>query len=295
MTVNCTGPEPTPGDRAPAEACGTCSSCRRVRSGLHPDVYWLRAESKLRILRVDQVRELIQAVQLKPTEARVKVGILDGADRLTPQAANAFLKTLEEPPARSLLILLSTEPDRLLETILSRCLRLTFPGQPAADESQLAWLHRLATALIQPSRSLLARYRILDDLLRRLTEIREASEKAVETRSPLAGSKDIDPAQREQWETEAKAAVEAEYRRRRGELLQLAEGWFRDVWLCTLDQPADRLLHPPLEPATRSLASRLNPAQALDNLRCLEETQATLHTTVQEALALEVALLRLRL
>jgi DNA polymerase III gamma/tau subunit len=66
---------------------------------------------------------------LKPSEAEYKVAVIVGADRLNTQAANAFLKTLEEPPRNSILILLTTDPQRILETILSRCLRLSFTGQ----------------------------------------------------------------------------------------------------------------------------------------------------------------------
>lgn len=294
-TVNCVAvPSNPPGSPPPSEACGSCSSCRRTRSGLHPDVHWLRAESKSRIIRVEQVRELINAMQLKPTEGRFKVGIVVGADRLNPQAANAFLKTLEEPPDRSLLILLSTEPERLLETILSRCLRLGFPGShPASAPEDAAWLELLAAELRQPPRSLLARYRLLDGLLRRLGDLREAAEAEVEARSPAQQYREADPELRDQWEEEAKAAAEAEYRRRRGQTLQALQGWLRDVWITTLGQPTNLLVFPALAEATLAVAQRLEPGRALANLQLLEQTQGLLHTNVQEALALEVALLRL--
>ena len=66
---------------------------------------------------------------LKPAEALFKVGVIAAADRMNLQAANAFLKTLEEPPGKSILVLLTTAPQRLLETILSRCLRQVLPLQ----------------------------------------------------------------------------------------------------------------------------------------------------------------------
>ena len=74
------------------------------------------------------MRELMREIQLKPTEAEYKVTIITAADRLNVQAANAFLKTLEEPPGKSVLILLLTAPQRILETIQSRCLHLNFFG-----------------------------------------------------------------------------------------------------------------------------------------------------------------------
>src|SRR5258708_32289795 len=86
---------------------------------------------------IEQMRDLMQAINLKPTEAEYKVAGIVAADRMNEKAANAFLKTLEEPPANSILILLTTEPQRILETISSRCLRVNFAGEglrPLAPE-----------------------------------------------------------------------------------------------------------------------------------------------------------------
>ena len=101
------------------DSCDQCVNCRKIQNGNHADVHWIRSESKSRIISVDQMRELMQDINLKPTEAEYKVAVIVAADRLNVQAANAFLKTLEEPPPKSILILLTTEPQRLLETILS--------------------------------------------------------------------------------------------------------------------------------------------------------------------------------
>ncbi len=295
LTVNCTSPAVPAPAGIPVVACGTCSSCRRVREGVHPDIHWLRAESKTRVVRVEQVRELINAVQLKPTEARYKVGVIVGADRLNANAANAFLKTLEEPPQRSLLLLLSTEPERLLETILSRCLRLVFPGGGVADASGLAWLGGFANDLKIPPKSLLQRYRVLDGLLGYLGEVRKQAEAEVEGRSPARQYRDVDPSLKEQWEDEATAASEAEYRQRRGQTLMSLQWWLRDVWLTALGQGEGLLAVPDLAEATRAVAGRIGATRAMANLQLLEQTQALLHTNVQESLALEVAILRLEL
>ena len=108
------------------DACGRCDSCRRIAAGNHPDIHWVRPESKSRRITVGQLREFEQAVNFKAGTARVKVGIVVDADCLNEEASNAFLKTLEEPPAQTIIILLTAEPQRLLPTILSRCLRITF-------------------------------------------------------------------------------------------------------------------------------------------------------------------------
>lgn len=294
-TVNCLTPTETTPSASPAAACGTCSSCRRIREATHPDVHWLRAESKMQIMRVEQVRELINAVQLKPSEARYKVGILVGADRLNANAANAFLKTLEEPPSRSLLILLSTEPDRLLETILSRCLRLAFPTRRGLAPAHLAWLQSFVPRFRDSASSILARYQLLDGLLKQLASLRASAESEIKARSPAHHHRDADASLQDQWEDEAKAATEAEYRRRRSQTLQALQWWLRDVWITAQDHPAALLAIPELAEETRHAAGRLSPSQALANLDLLERTQSLLHTNVQEALALEVAMLRLDL
>src|SRR5271170_5620516 len=143
-TLNCLQPvRRTPGGPA-IDCCDRCEVCRRIDQLQHPDIHWARPESKLRVITVDQMRELMREVQLKPFEAEYKVAIIAGADRLNTQAANAFLKTLEEPPPKSVLLLLATEPQRLLETIVSRCLRLNFSGDgaPAPAPAQMEWLSK---------------------------------------------------------------------------------------------------------------------------------------------------------
>src|SRR5271170_6380223 len=113
-TLNCQNPIKQNG--VAVDCCDECLNCRKIENGNHADIHWARPESKSRVITIDQTRDLMQQIQLKPTEAEHKVAIIVAADRLNPQAANAFLKTLEEPPAKSVLILLSTEPQRILET-----------------------------------------------------------------------------------------------------------------------------------------------------------------------------------
>ena len=117
--VNCTGGE------AP---CGECGQCRRIAQGVHADVEVLDIESgegRSRVnIGIDQVRQLQRAANLKPFEGRCRVFIVDGAERLSEEAANALLKVLEEPPEQVMLVLLTLDADALPPTIASRCRRL---------------------------------------------------------------------------------------------------------------------------------------------------------------------------
>ena len=293
-TLNCHHPSTTGG--AATDCCDECLSCKKIEDENHADVHWARPESKSRVITIDQTRELMREIQLKPTEAEFKVAIIAGADRLNPQAANAFLKTLEEPPPKSVLILLSTEPSRILETILSRCLRLNFAAETARalEPAQAVWLQQFSAAAASEQKSLFGRYRLLDSLLQRLGAIRAQTEEVLTARSPLEKYADAEKDLRDKWEDELTAAVEAEYRRRRAEVLLLLQWWLRDVWLHTL-AAGEALLHLPQIAGADEIARRLTPRQARENLLVLEQLQRLLHTNVQEALALEVGLLKLQL
>jgi DNA polymerase-3 subunit delta' len=296
-TLNCATPVRARDNGDPAvDCCDTCAPCVTTDRDTHPDIHWLRPESKSRVIRAEQVRALLDVMHLKPNEDGYKVAVLAGADRLNTQAANIFLKTLEEPPQRSVMLLLSTEPQRLLETLVSRCLRLRFgagtpPQTPAEDREWLAEFSQLAASEEQ---SLIGRYRLLGLILKRLTEKRRRVEEELEERSPLRQHTDIEKALKEKWESELAAGVEAEYRHQRMALLRLLQQWLRDVWLRTLQTDTTLLTFPDLA-GTREVATRSTTRQALNNLDSLEQLQRLLHTNVQEALALEVCLLKLDL
>ncbi len=104
--------------------CGQCDTCRRVREGIHPDVEVLAPEGAF--ITVDQIREVNRDVALRPFESRARVYILLDAHSMNKEAANAFLKTLEEPPGHAHFILVTSAAEALLPTILSRCQRVPF-------------------------------------------------------------------------------------------------------------------------------------------------------------------------
>jgi DNA polymerase-3 subunit delta' len=294
--VNCLSPPRRASHGLALDSCDACDPCRRIDRFNHPDVLWLRPESKLRLITIDQIRELMQMVNLKPTVAQFKVGIIVAADRLTLQAANAFLKTLEEPPPKSILILLTTEPQRILETILSRCLRLSFGGHQAHfDPEQTAWLASFSATAAEGKQGLLAHYRLLGILSKKLAEQKTAIEEAMTARSPLERYDDLEPRMREKLEDELAAAIEAEYRRQRSDLIAAMQWWLRDVWLHSLAAGAELLSFPNLAREAGAVAGRISPAQALANLDEVDRLQRQLQSNVQEALALEVGLLKLKL
>lgn len=295
--VNCEKPTARSPSGLALDSCDQCVSCKKIDADNHPDISWVRAESKSRVITIEQMRELMQTIHLKPTVAQYKFGIIVAADRLNPQAANAFLKTLEEPPADSILVLLSNDPQRMLETILSRCLRLSFAGVGTRphDPALLNWITQFSELAAAEQRSLLTRYQVLSVLLNRLNAVKAEISETLGKRSPLERYDDIDPGVREKWEEELEAAIEAEYRRQRSELLASLQWWFRDVWFGSMGVDGDLLAFPQLSANVKKVAARIAPADAMKNLRLLEDTQQLLATNVQEALALEVGLLKLKI
>ena len=104
--------------------CGTCPSCRKIDHNNHPDIHLLEAEGNT--IKIEQIRGLQKELAYRPLEAPRKACIIDTAERMNPAASNALLKTLEEPSADTIIILLSSRPESLLTTIRSRCQRLGF-------------------------------------------------------------------------------------------------------------------------------------------------------------------------
>jgi len=105
-------------------ACGSCPDCRLLASAAHPNFLFIAPETQF--LRIDEIRALREELSLKAFSDRPRVAILCPADRMTPQAANALLKTLEEPPAGAHLILVAHRTSVLMPTIVSRCQRVPF-------------------------------------------------------------------------------------------------------------------------------------------------------------------------
>ncbi|MDX1569237.1 MAG: DNA polymerase III subunit delta' [Xanthomonadales bacterium] len=120
---------------AGASACGSCQACTLVAAGTHPDLHRVGLEEDRSQVRVDQIRELSRRAALTSSRGTYQLFIVDPADRMNRSAANAFLKTLEEPRAGSVLMLVADTLGNLPVTILSRCRRLTI-ALPSRDEAR---------------------------------------------------------------------------------------------------------------------------------------------------------------
>jgi DNA polymerase III delta' subunit len=121
----------------PGEGCYECDACEKIEAGIHPDVVTLEREGAAQIIPIENIRrEIVTRVGLPPHEARVRVFLIDEGAALQPAAANSLLKTLEEPPARTMFVIGTTSPDLLLPTIRSRCQRVVFAAVPATAQPE---------------------------------------------------------------------------------------------------------------------------------------------------------------
>jgi DNA polymerase-3 subunit delta' len=120
------------------DSCGICNSCHKLEQGLHPDLVLVASDGVY--IKLEQIRELRKSFRFRPFEGKFRVVIIQDAQKLIEQAANALLKILEEPPKANIFILLTPEPQMLLPTIVSRCCRVSF--QPLDDESVAEFLAR---------------------------------------------------------------------------------------------------------------------------------------------------------
>lgn len=272
-----------------------CDSCRRVDENAHPDVYWVRPESKSRRIQVDQMREFMRSVNLRSSMGRVKVGVIVDADCMNEEASNGFLKTLEEPPAQTVIILLCSAPQRLLPTILSRCLKVSFGPvtEPSRSASAGKLLPHLAKFSAHGTERIANSYRLLAEVTALLQEIRNETRSRVEAEVDLDRYEELESKVRERLEEQTEARIEGEYRAAREQVLEEIYGWFGDVLLCTEGADEKLLSHPDRAAAARRVAARLTTQKAIQNLDAIEQIRDSLSRNISETLALEVGLLNL--
>jgi DNA polymerase-3 subunit delta' len=270
---------------APAggDACGVCAQCTRLPAGTHPDLHVVTRQEERRDVRIEQVRELTRGLAFQPLMAARKVAIVDDAHCLNEQAQNALLKTLEEPPGASVLVLLATAPALILPTVRSRCQVIRLDPLPADA------VVRVLTAQGMPA-----------ERARLLAPLAEGSPGRV-----LALEGDAAAAARERLLATlpgiaAAPAVELSALAQdlgRGALdvaLAAAVGWYRDVLHAALLGAAAPLANQDVAPAVRAAAAGADPTRILRQLEAVCATIDAVARNANRTLAMETLLLVLR-
>ena len=262
------------------------------RQALH--IFITEPTSRSRRIVVEQVRNLERSLQLRTSDNRIKIGIVRDADRMQSQAANAFLKTLEEPPQNSLLLLLTTLPEALPETIVSRCLTMTLeiPSEVERSVEEKELLRFLCAGTDEKRSGIETAYFVSQAIQRLLDSIRERikAEHAEALRGEEARYRNTtDGAWLAEREDYYKALSESVYRERRSRLIEMLFLWWADVLRAKVGTDDRHLIE--CEKATTKIAQGMTTAEVLKRIRRLEELRDHLNTTAQETLVLEVACL----
>src|SRR6476660_7859106 len=258
------------------------------------EVFIARPESKSRRIITAQIRALEHALQMRAANGRRKVAIVADADRLQTEAANAFLKTLEEPPKDSLLLLLSALPEALPETILSRCITIPLAsnGQRQGKDEEEKLVKLLQQASREKNWTIQFAYGLAQEFQRLLREVRDEVKRETDAalKKEEARYKDAtDGAWLEEREDYYKALTESLYLQRRAGLIEALFAWWTAVLRASNGVAQRDLVHAKKE--TAALAARFSAAEILKRIRCIEELRDHLGRNIHEALAIEVAFL----
>src|SRR5215831_1161227 len=210
------------------------TATKDVFSAKAREIFIARPESKSRRIVTAQIRELEHALQMRAADGRRKVAIIPDAPRLQTEAANAFLKTLEEPPKDSLLLLLSAVPEALPDTILSRCIAipLASDGEVQSKKEEEKLVKVLQQASRQTTWSIQFAYRLAQEFQQLLRAIREEVKRETDEalKREQARYKDAtDGAWLEEREEYYKALTESLYLQRRAGLIEIVFAWWTDV------------------------------------------------------------------
>jgi len=254
------------------EACGVCSSCVRIAKlnypqredadewtqiiwTDHPDVGLVVAPK--RVLRVEQMRQIEKEANFRPFEGKARVFLIDEADKLNDNSANALLKVLEEPPKTSHLILITARPAMLLPTILSRCQMIRFsPLTPDEIETHLLKYDSMdkKTARLRARAAGGSLGRALAGDLVTFTSQRKAMLKVLDA---LVLSED-----RAQLLRSAEQLNEAQYREEFEERLDVLETLIRDAWMLSLGVEPSQLVNEDLLPELREVSQKMDSSRA---------------------------------
>lgn len=259
-------------------------------------IRFLRPLSKSRTIKVDEVREFEDSFYMSAPEGQWKIGVIYDVDRMNENAANAFLKTLEEPPKNCLLLLLTTAPDRLLTTILSRCVKIPLynPDTSSLSPAEERIQQLLREGLTGQERGLISALSLKSEFETYLKE----KKKEIEKKHKQAFKQESEPLKQagnreylKEKEEESKAAESAEYIALRTDSLNALVSWFGDVLRWKVGHVPQRFKRD--AELFHQFSQGLPIESLLLRLEALEELRFLLNeTNVSEALALETSFMK---
>jgi len=260
--------------------CDNCVSCRKTEKQLHPDFFFVEPEKN--IIKIEQVRDIQKKIIFKPMEGRKKVVIIDQAEKLNLHAANCLLKTLEEPPDDTVLILVAGTATPLLPTILSRCQSIRFAPLGAAAIS--SFLERRGSSGDPGFIAALAQGSIKRALVLLETEFLSRRRELIQLL--VAGS----AGSCEALLHLAKAATEDQ--QELPQILEFLQTWYRDLYMLMSGFPAEKLYNRDMLAEMQEALHRETREQILKRLKKLQWIHAHRTININYTVALESMLLQ---
>ncbi|MBR6058928.1 MAG: hypothetical protein K5787_14940 [Lentisphaeria bacterium] len=283
QTAACTG------NTATGEACGHCRPCDLFQRGCYPECLVLRPQSKSRQITVESMRQFEYDIGLATTPGLLKVGIIVEAECLGEEAQNAFLKTLEEPPPNTLLLLLTVNSRKLLPTIRSRCQTISLLRN--RQNYDLAVQKGLFTILANLKRGAGAGVGLKTSaqITSMFAALHKDAENLAEETKDHRWDDTEDAKIKKQLEEEYVAKVEAEYVRLREMMLSALTAWYLQRFLICQGVRRELLPHKEMLEAEESVfASPPKPEEAEEDIGYAEELVSCIKANVDERLALDV-------
>ena len=250
-----------------------------VKDHAHPDIHWLAPELKSRVISVESMHErLVDPMSQTAFSGGWKAGVVIAADRMKKESANAFLKTLEEPTPQTIFLLLTSCPEQILPTIISRCQRIDLM-QPGERRLAEPWLSRVLTVLSDP-----AAHGVVGKAaaaMRFAGILEELKEKAEELVNEETADEDDGPGE-ESTKEQFSALVSSRYREFRTDFALTADSWFRDIAVVRTAGSDVPLRNPDYRAILVDRASRITKAQAFRNVEAVEEMSRAFDRNMKE-------------
>ena len=278
--------------------CGQCEVCHQIAAKTWCDILWVYPMKKSRVISVDQMRDSAGNKMAPPylipwlTETSFsggwKIAVIAGADRMNEAAANAFLKVLEEPPAQTLILLLTDAPQQLLPTIRSRCQRVDLAEPPAELPEPYRSQILAALAGMRSTGPLAA-----SALAAKLMAVLNALKASVE--GEIAEEIDAESDGIDVEKEEIEARVSARYREYRALFMLALQRWLRDLLVLRAGGEESSLHYPEYLETLRARAQKLTLSQALSNISYAEGIARQAERTLPESAILAYWLDRMAL
>jgi DNA polymerase-3 subunit delta' len=267
------------------DSCGKCPSCLKISRNNHPDIFFVEAEGQF--IRINAIREIQEQMTFKPMEGRRRIFIIDNADKMNDQAANALLKTLEEPSPANILILITAKPYTLPSTIISRCRHMRFNplshntvAQFLIERMNMEKKNALLLAGLSGGSIGQALELNKDDVIAYRTQILKL----------LANTKKSEPL--------SLLAFASFFSQDKSEIKQgfnILITCFRDALVYKETKNDQMLINQDNSSFIASLASRLSGEQILQNIALVEKAGKTIEQNVNKSLTLETMAFKLHL